>query len=157
MEAVPEPIKPPVPVQVQVKPEKMNWIQLMQYFVGKGKITRAALYDKKGKLLAANEDPKIPQDEIISITKCLDTNYVVLNKPHFGLFFGDERYLCFRAAENTIIGRTADDFFVAHACEDVVIIAFTRIVVEPKFSCLGEVWTFARELRSRMEISAFIG
>lgn len=135
----------------------MEWTDMMNIFVGKGHVRRAAIYDLNGKCLAASEDPNIPQEEIISIVRSLKENYVVLNKPIFALFFGEERYVCFHATPNTIVGRTAKDFFVAYRCDDFVIIAFADIIVNPKFSCIGEVWTFGSELRSRMEISAFIG
>lgn len=135
----------------------MDWTDMMNLFVGKGRVKRAAIYDLKGKCLAASDDPNIPQDEIISIVRCLNEKYVVLNKPIFALFFEEERYVCFHATPNTIVGRTVSDFFVAYRCDDFVIIAFADIIVNPKFSCIGEVWTFGSEIRSRMEISAFIG
>lgn len=144
----------------QIQPDlskPMDWTDMMNIFVGKGHVRRAAIYDLNGKCLAASEDPNIPQEEIISIVRSLNENYVVLNKPIFALFFGEERYVCFHATPNTIVGRTAKDFFVAYRCDDFVIIAFADIIVNPKFSCIGEVWTFGSELRSRMEISAFIG
>lgn len=144
----------------QFQPElnkPMDWTEMMNIFVGKGHVRRAAIYDLNGKCLAASEDPNIPQEEIISIVRSLNENYVVLNKPIFALFFSEERYVCFHATPNTIVGRTAKDFFVAFRCDDFVIIAFADIIVNPKFSCIGEVWTFGSELRSRMEISAFIG
>jgi hypothetical protein len=144
------------PVQVDLN-KPMNWTDMMNLFVGKGHVRRAAIFDLEGKCLAASEDPNIPHDEITSIVRCLNENYAVLNKPIFALFFGEERFVCFRATPNTIVGRTEKDFFVAYRCDEHLIVAFADIIVNPKISCIGEVWTFGNEIRSRMEISAFIG
>lgn len=150
---------PPVsPSNPPSKPARMNWDEMMKYFVGKGKIKRAAIFDLKGKRLASTETEKhIPSDEATTLCKFLDTEFQGLTQSHFGLFFGETRYICFRVTKNTIVGWTKSDFFVAHLCQDILIMGFATIELEPSFSCIGEVWTFANELRSRMEISAFIG
>lgn len=149
---------PKTPDNPPSKPARMNWVEMLNYFIGKGKIERAAIFDVKGKCLSSSENERnIPADEAVTICKYLASEFRGLTQPHFGLFFGETRYMCFRVTKNTIIGWTKSDFFVGHICQDVLIIAFSSIEIEPKFSCIGEVWTFANELRSRMEISAFIG
>lgn len=149
--------KPVTPDNPPSKPARMNWIEMMNYFIGKGKIKRAAIFDLKGKCLASSEKERSIPAEATTIFKYLGTEFKGLTQSHFGLFFGEHRYICFRVTKNTIVGWTKTDFFVGHICQDVLIIAFASIEVEPNFSCIGEVWTFANELRSRMEISAFIG
>lgn len=136
---------------------EMNWTELNNYFIGKGKVNRAAIFDRKGKNLACSPGLQIPEDEVITIIRCLDSICKGLDRPHFALFFGDARFLCFRPTTRTMIGRTRADFFVAHLCDDVIIFAFSPLLQESNISCIGEVWTFAREVQSRMEISAFIG
>lgn len=156
---VDQPASPSVsPDNPPSKPARMNWKEMMNYFIGKGKIKRAAIFDLKGKCLASTEKEKlIPSDEATTLSKFLGTEFHGLTQSHFGLFFGETRYICFRVTKNTIVGWTTTDFFVAHLCQDILIMGFASIEVEPSFSCIGEVWTFANELRSRMEISAFIG
>jgi hypothetical protein len=150
--------KPATPDNPPSKPARMNWVEMMNYFIGKGKVKRAAIFDLKGKCLSSSEKERsIPADEAVTICKYLGSEFQGLTQPHFGLFFGDIRYMCFRVTKNTIVGWTTTDFFVGHICQDVLIIALATIEMEPNFSCIGEVWTFANELRSRMEISAFIG
>lgn len=150
------PTKGPGPGAVR-KSVAMDWGEMILAFVAKGRINKAAIFDRKGKCMSTSPDLKIPQDEVISVVRCLDAEFVSLNKPHFGLFFGEDRFICFRADKSTVIGLTKTAFFVAHMCDDVLIFAFSDMLEESNVSCLAEVWTFAREVRSRMDLSAFIG
>jgi len=145
------------PLQHKKPPGAMDWVQIIGGFIAKGRVKRAAVFDRGGKCLTSSKELKIPQDEVISVVRCMDTEFVGLNKPHFGLFFGEDRYLCFRADKKTIIGLTRVEFFVAHIYEDIVIFAFADLEADTNVSCIGEVWTFAREVRSKMELEALIG
>lgn len=135
----------------------MDWVEMVSKLISKGRVKQAAIFDIKGKCLSASKDLIIPQDEVLSVVRVLDSEFALLNKPQFGLFFGELRYICFRADKSTVLGLTQNDFFVAHKCDDILIFAFCDIKTESEVSCIGEVWTFAREVKSRMEISTFIG
>lgn len=134
----------------------MNWVELVNNFIQKGTVERAAIFNADGNCLASTNS-SISRDDVIAILRGLKTRMVLGNKANFGLFIDNNRYVCFKADDNTVIGHTVDSLFVANLCDDVVILAFVTVKPETESSCLGEVWTFAQELRTKMEISAFIG
>lgn len=134
----------------------MNWVELVNNFIQKGTVERAAIFHSNGSCLASTNS-SISSDDVMAILRGLNTRIVLGNKTNFGLFIENNRYVCFKADDDTVIGHTVDSLFVANRCDDVVILAFVAIKPEAEFSCLGEVWTFAQELRTKMEISAFIG
>jgi hypothetical protein len=62
----------------------------------------SAIFDLKGKCLSSSEKERsIPADEAVTICKYLGSEFQGLTQPHFGLFFGDIRYMCFRVTKNT--------------------------------------------------------
>lgn len=147
--------------QVQAKPPRtpgvMNWVESINYFVGKGKVSRAAIYDSGGKQLAGSPDLQIPDQDVRAISACVSIPVDVYHRIQFGLFIGQVRYICFKVDNRTVIGITKDELFVAHHCDNVMIIAFVPVTLpESSTSCLGEVWTFAEELKSHIEVSQFV-
>ncbi|KAL3868640.1 hypothetical protein ACJMK2_041423 [Sinanodonta woodiana] len=134
----------------------MNWVDSINYFIGKGKVQKVAIYDCGGKPLAATPELQFADQEVLGIIKCVNIPFNIYSRSQFGLFIGHTKYLCFKADDKTMIGLTEDDLFVAHICDSVMILAFITISVNADISCLGEVWTFAQELRSKMEVSMFV-
>jgi hypothetical protein len=138
-------------------PGVMNWVESINYFVGKGKVSRAAIYDNGGKPLAGSPDIQIPDQDVRAISACVSIPVNVYHRTRFGLFIGQVRYICFKVDNSTVIGITKDELFVAHHCDNVLILAFVPVTLpESSTSCLGEVWTFAQELKSHMEVSQFV-
>ena len=137
-------------------PGAMNWVESINYFMGKGTIQKAAIFDNGGKPLAATQDLQMSDQDARAIKKCVSLPINVYDRTQFGLFIGQIRYLCFKVDSRTMIGVTKEELFVAHLCDDVMILAFVSILVDTSTSCLGEVWTFAQELKSHIEVSTFV-
>ena len=134
----------------------MNWAESINYFLGKGKIRKAAIYSDGGKPLAATQDLQLPDQDVLALMRCVAIPVNIYDRTQFGLFIGQINYLCFKIDNSTLVGLTKEELFVAHSCDNVMIVAFIPIVTETSVSCLGEVWTFAQELKSRMEVSQFV-
>lgn len=145
-----------LPQQPRV-PGFMSLDDSINYFVGKGKVTKAAIYDSGGKPLAAVPDMQVSDQDVRAIANCVSIPINVYHRDRFGLFIGNIRYICFKVDTRTLIGITKEELFVAHQCDTVMIIAFLELnTYETKASCLGEVWNFAEELKSHMEVSTFV-
>ncbi|KAL4236091.1 hypothetical protein ACF0H5_004477 [Mactra antiquata] len=135
----------------------MNFEDSINYFVGKGKVSKAAIYDSGGKPLAGTSDMQISDQDVRAIANCVSIPINVYHRIRFGLFIGNVRYICFKVDSQTVIGITKDEIFVAHQCDTVMIIAFVQLAQQKTdVSCLGEVWNFAEELKSHMEVSTFV-
>lgn len=148
---------PQSPTQQTRTPGVMSWEESINYFVGKGKISRAAIYDHGGKPLAGSPDMQIPDQDVRAIGHCVNLPVDHFHKVRFGLFIGQVRYICFKVDGKTLIGISREDLFVAHQCDSVMILSYIALAVpESNVSCLGEVWTFAEELKSHMEVSQLI-
>ncbi|KAH3832116.1 hypothetical protein DPMN_105483 [Dreissena polymorpha] len=138
-------------------PAVMNWEESVNYFVSKGNISRVAIYDQGGKPLAGTPDLQFQDGDVRSIYNCVKLPLNVFHKYRFGLFLGAERFICFKVDSLTMIGVSRDSLYVAHLCDNVMILAFVALQgPETRVSCLGEVWTFAQELKSHMEVSQFV-
>lgn len=146
-----------IPTPQPRKSAAMNYMESIHYFLGKGKVSKAAIFDRGGKPLAGSPDLNISDQEARAISACVSIPVDVYNRTQFGLFIGQINYICFKVDNQTVIGITKDELFVAHHCDDVMILAFIGVSLpETKISCLGEVWTFAQELKSHMEVSNFV-
>jgi len=147
---------PPQPAATRV-PGVMNWEESINYFVGKGKIQRAAIFEHGGKMLAGTPDMQLSDQDIRAIVHCVGLPLNVFHKFRFGLFIGQVRYVCFKVDDRTMLGVSRDDLFVAHICDNVLILSFVELnKPETDVSCLGEVWTFAQELKSNMDVSQLV-
>ena len=134
----------------------MNWVESINYFIGKGKVKKAAIFSDGGKPLATSPDLQIPDQDVLSLMRCVSIPVNIYDRSQFGLFIGQVNYLCFKIDNSTLVGLTKEELFVAHRCDNVLILAFIPVIVETNTSCLGEVWTFAQELKSRMDVSQFV-
>lgn len=153
-------MEPVSPTQQQTRtPGVMSWEESINYFVGKGNVTRAAIYDNGGKPLAGSPDMQISDQDIRAIAHsvALPEDVHVSHRVRFGLFIGQVRYICFKVDSKTMIGISREDLFVAHLCDNVMILAYVMLSLpESNVSCLGEVWTFAEELKSHMAVSHLV-
>jgi len=135
----------------------MSWEESINYFVGKGKINRAAIYDTGGKPLAGSEDLQVSDQDVRAVINCVSLPVDKFHKVRFGLFIEHIRYICFKVDERTLIGISREDLFVAHQCDNVLILAYIPLAAqETNVSCLGEVWTFAEELKTHMAVSQLV-
>lgn len=135
----------------------MNYVDSIDHFLGKGKVSKAAIFDRGGKPLATSPDLKISDQEARAISACISIPVDLRRKTQFGLFIGKINYICFKVDNKTVIGVNKDKLFVAHHCDDVMIVAFVRVVLpEGRTSCLCEVWNFAEELKTKLDVSNFM-
>lgn len=145
-----EPLKPARTVGV------MNWQERIDYLVGKGRISRVAIFGIGGKPLAGTTGLHIPDLDIVALCECVDLPLNVYNRSNFGLFIGQVQYLCLKVNANTLLGISKEDLFVAHRCDNVLILAFVPMLTDTTVSCLSEVWTFSEELKSHIEVSHLV-
>lgn len=147
----------PTATQQSRTPGVMSWDESINYFVGKGKIGKAGIYDTGGKQLAGSENLQVSDQDIRSIEHCVSLPVDKFHKVRFGIFIEQVRYICFKVDSKTLIGVSREDLFVAHMCDNVLILAYIPLgVEETNVSCLGEVWTFAEELKSHMAVSQLV-
>ncbi|XP_041361332.1 uncharacterized protein LOC121377413 [Gigantopelta aegis] len=122
--------------------ELMTWNEIVNSLTAEGKLKKAAIFDMNGEKLAGTTGVRILGLEARGIVKCLalstPTNTI------FALFVEDARYSCFVVDEDTLIGKTTSDIFVAHKSNNVLICGFSD--VHSKVSCLSGVKNFARRI-----------
>lgn len=146
----------PQPGPIPRTPGAMNWVESIDYFIAKGKVSRAGIFDNGGKELAGTPDLQISDQDARAIKHCVDLPVNIYDRTKFGVFLSQSRYVCLKVDSRTLIGMNKEELFVGHRCDDVLIIAFVPLRVDTSVSCLGEVWTFAEELKSHMEVSQFV-
>lgn len=147
----------PAPAKPSRKSAAMDYTESIHYFLGKGKVSKAAIFDSGGKMLAGSDDISISDQDARALSACVSIPVDVYHRNQFGLFIGQVHYICFKVDNQTVIGLTKDELFVGHHCDNVLIVAYIPVnIPDTKVSCLGEVWTFAEELKSHMEVSTFV-
>ncbi|XP_041357543.1 uncharacterized protein LOC121374507 [Gigantopelta aegis] len=120
----------------------MTWNEIVNSLTAEGKLKKAAIFDLNGDKLAGTTGINILGLEARDIVKCLTLSSPTNNI--FALFVEDARYSCFVVDENTLIGKTTTDIFVAHKSNNVLICGFSD--VNSEVSCLSGVKNFASRI-----------
>lgn len=118
----------------------MTWSEIVDNLRTEGNLKMAAIFDLDGEKLAATQGISMSKSEVQGLLQSMQ----VPCSDIFALFLGGLKVGCMRLDDRTLIGRTADDVFVAHRSDDVLICAYAAL--GSKSSCLGSVKNFALKL-----------
>lgn len=110
-----------------------------------GKIEKAAIVDKTGKIVACSSNFTVKDCDINAIKCALSGQYSSLVK----MKFGNEMFMCFTQCEekDTLLGKYEDEILVAHRKNGFLVVGIGYS--DTPGSCLYEVTQFAKRFDSK--------
>lgn len=122
-----------------------EWRNLHLKLTRNGKIEKAAIVDKSGKIVACSPDFSLKDSDINTLNCALAGQYSSLVK----ITFGKGVFTCFRQCEenDTLLGKNEDEILVAHRQNGFLVVGIGYS--DTPGSCLYEVTHFAKRFKSK--------
>lgn len=110
-----------------------------------GKIERAAIIDKAGKIVACSANFTFKDSDVKTLNYALSGQYSSLVR----MKFGNEMFMCFRQCEDndTLLGKNGEEILVAHRKNGFLVVGIGHS--DTPGSCLYEVTRFAKRFDSK--------